>query len=205
MSSQGLIAGIILAGGRSSRMGRDKALTPLAGRPMIAHVLERLRPQIDFAIISANGDSARFDGLGAPVIGDKDPNAFAGPLAGISAALAFARNRQATLLASAPCDAPFLPVNLVARLREALEAANASAAVPRYAGEIEPMFGLWRVSMHEEIESTLTRGEDSPRALLKRCGAAVVDFAGQSAGNPFENINDFAALAAAEVRLASRC
>jgi molybdopterin-guanine dinucleotide biosynthesis protein A len=170
---------------------------------MIAHVLERLRPQVDFAIISANGDSARFGGLDALVVGDKDPNAFAGPLAGIMSAMALAHTRRATLLASAPCDAPFLPIDLVARLRAALDATNSPAAAPRYAGEIEPMFGLWRVSMQEEIEAALARGEDSPRALLRRCGAVLVDFPRRSAGGPFENINDAAALAAAELRLAS--
>jgi molybdopterin-guanine dinucleotide biosynthesis protein A len=171
---------------------------------LVAHALERLRPQVDFAMISANGDSARFGGLGAPVVGDKNSYAFAGPLAGISAALAFAQARQATLLASAPCDAPFLPADMVALLREALDATHSSASVPRYAGEIEPMFGLWRVSMREEIDSALARGEDSARGLLKRCGAAVVDFAEQSEGSPFENINDSAALAAAEFRIAAR-
>jgi len=204
MSGRQPIAGIILAGGRSSRMRADKALTPLAGRPLIAHVLARLGPQVDFVAINANGDPGRFDGLGAPIVADPDPGAFAGPLAGLSAAMAFARARGAALLASAPCDAPSLPADLVTRLRRALDETGASAAAARYAGQIEPMFALWRVTMQERIDAALALGEASPRQLLARCGAASVDFDDAGGENPFENINDSADLAAAEARLAAR-
>ena len=203
MTSPPLIAGVILAGGRSLRMRADKALTPLAGRPLIAHVLARLRPQVDFLAINANGDRARFDGLGAPVVADADPRAFAGPLAGIAAAMAFAHAQGAALLASAPCDAPFLPTDLAARLGLALERTGAPAAAARYGGRIEPMFGVWRVTLQERIAAALAQGEASPRELLARCGAAIVDFDDSGAGNPFDNINDANALALAEARLAA--
>jgi molybdenum cofactor guanylyltransferase len=198
------VAGVILAGGRSSRMQADKAFAPLAGRPLIAHVLARLRPQVDFVIINANGGAARFDGMGALVVADADPSGFAGPLAGLSAAMALARANGVAVLASAPCDAPFLPDDLVERLRRGLEETGAPAAVAGYAGELEPMFCLWRASMQAPIDAALAQGEASPRKLLARCGAAVVAFNDDRPGNPFENINDAQALAAAENRLARR-
>jgi molybdenum cofactor guanylyltransferase len=203
MSPHERIAGVVLAGGKSSRMRADKPLTLLAGRPLIAHVVARLRPQVDFLVINANGDHARFEALGAPVVPDLDRTAFAGPLAGVGAAMAFALTRGAKLLASAPCDAPFLPADLVERLRRAMDEAKAPAAVVRYAGELEPMFCLWRATVSGEIDAALSRGEASPRKLLARCGAAIVDFEDAGAANPFENINDAEALAAAEARLAT--
>ena len=183
-------------------MRADKALTPLAGQPLIAHVAARLRPQVDFLIVNANGDAARFAGLGAPVVADLDPLAFAGPLAGIAAAMAFAQAQGATLLATAPCDAPFLPADLVARLRRGMDAAGAPAAVARYAGELEPMFCLWSAALTAQIGAALAQGEASPRGLLARCGATIVDFEAAEGGNPFDNINDADGLAAAESRLA---
>jgi molybdenum cofactor guanylyltransferase len=203
MNSYEPIIGVILAGGRSSRMQADKALTLLAAQPLIAHVLARLRPQVDGLVINANGDAARFDALGAPVVADRDPCAFEGPLAGVSAAMSFARTHGAALLASAPCDAPFLPPDLVARLRRMLVASDASAAVARYAGQLEPMFCLWRVAMQERIDEALALGESSPRKLLARCGAAIVDFDDSDELAPFQNINDPETLAAAEARLAA--
>ena len=80
----------------------------------------------------------------------------------------------------------------------------APAAVARYAGELEPMFCLWRAAMNSQIGAALARGEASPRGLLARCGAAIVDFDAAEGGNPFDNINDADGLAAAEARLAAR-
>ena len=195
------IAGIILAGGRSSRMRVDKALTPLAGRPLIAHVVERLRPQVDFLVISANGDAGRFAAFDAPVVADADPLAYAGPLAGVCAAMALASSRGVELVATAPCDAPFLPADLVARLLATLERTGAPAAAARRAGRIEPLFALWRVAAQGAIDEALARGDASPRALLIHCGAAFADF--EEGANSFDNFNDPAALAAAEARLAA--
>ena len=195
------IAGVILAGGRSSRMREDKALTPLAGRPLIAHVVERLRPQVDFLIISGNGDPGRFDAFDAPVVADADPLAYSGPLAGVRAAMALASSRGAALLASAPCDAPFLPANLVARLFETLERTGAPAAAARRADQIEPLFAVWRVATASSIDEALARGDAGPRALLIHCGAAFAEF--DECADAFDNVNDSAALAAAEARLAA--
>jgi molybdenum cofactor guanylyltransferase len=109
------IAGVVLAGGRSSRMGVEKALVDFAGRPMLAHVLARFAPQVMALAINANGDPARFAAFGAPVIADLAPDQ-PGPLAGIAAALAWAQAHGCSRVATVPCDAPFLPRDLVARL-----------------------------------------------------------------------------------------
>ncbi len=114
-------AGVVLAGGRSTRMGVDKALAPLAGRPLVAHVAARFAPQVDALFLNANGDAARFASLGCAIVADAAANAGGGPLAGIAAALRYAQSQGAAWLATAPCDAPFLPLDLVARLAAAAE------------------------------------------------------------------------------------
>ena len=118
MKAREHVVGIILAGGKSSRMGGgDKCLLPLAGRPILAHVIERLKPQVAELIVSANGDPARFSAFGLPVVGDR-VGGYAGPLAGTLAGLEWARtNRPESRFAiAAASDTPFLPANLVDRL-----------------------------------------------------------------------------------------
>ncbi len=110
--------GILLAGGKSSRMGSgDKCLLPLGGRPILAHVIERLKPQVAELIINANGDPARFSDFGLPVVADR-LGGYAGPLAGVVAGLEWTRtNRpQSRFAITAASDTPFLPLDLVDRL-----------------------------------------------------------------------------------------
>jgi molybdopterin-guanine dinucleotide biosynthesis protein A len=192
---------VVLAGGRSTRMGAEKALLPLAGRPLIAHVVERLRPQVAELFISANGDPARFRDFVCAVVADEAGADDAGPLRGVAAAIAFARRRGFSLLATAPCDAPFLPRDIVARLAAAMLAADAPVAVAEGAGGLEPMFALWRQSAAGEIAAELARGEASPRAAMARLGAARVLFAASEGGDPFANLNAPADFAAAAARL----
>ena len=166
-------------------MGAENALLPLAGRPLIAHVVERLRPQVAELIISANGEAARFASLDCAVVAD----------------LAFARRRGFSLLATAPCDAPFLPRDLVARLAAAIAASGAPVAVAQSARGLEPMFALWRESAAGEIAAEFTRGEASPRAVMARLGAAPVFFAPVGGEDPFANLNTREDFAVAEARL----
>ena len=118
--------GVILAGGRSSRFGADKALALLGGRPMASHVAERLAPQVDAVALNANG-GAVYETLHLAVFGD-GTDAREGPLAGIIASLAYARENGFDSLVTVPCDAPVLCIDLVARLRAARDAACVDCA-----------------------------------------------------------------------------
>ena len=191
-------AGVLLAGGQSTRMGVDKALAPLARRPLIAHAVARLAPQVDALFVNANGDSARFDGMGLAVVADAAEGPGAGPLAGIAAALNYARPLGAEWLATAPCDAPFLPLDLVARLAAAIGDSGAPLAVAANARGLEPMFALWSTALAREVEAALAAGEGGPRGLMARLGAAQAFFADADA---FANLNTPEDFAAAEARL----
>src|SRR5689334_20428419 len=108
------VTGIILAGGLGRRMGGvDKGLQPLHGQPMVAHVLQRLAPQVAALIINANQNPEQYTTLGAPFAAHIVPDSiagYAGPLAGLQAGLAAART---PLVVTVPCDSPFLPLDLV--------------------------------------------------------------------------------------------
>jgi molybdopterin-guanine dinucleotide biosynthesis protein A len=191
-------AGVVLAGGRSTRMGVDKALSPLAGRPLVAHVAARFAPQVDALFLNTNGDAARFASLRCAIVADAAPNAGGGPLAGVAAALRHAQLLGAAWLATAPCDAPFLPLDLVARLAAATEASGAPLAVAACAGGLEPMFALWSTALAPEAEAALAAGDGGPRGLIARLGAAQALFAEADA---FANLNTPADFAAAAARL----
>ena len=136
------IFGVILAGGESRRMGADKALVPLAGRPMIEWVAERFAPQVEVLSLSANGDSARFAFLGLPVLPD---DARKGPLSGILSGLRWAAPLGATALVSVPCDGPFLPPDLVPRL--CLAAEGGLPAMATSDGDLHPTCAIWPISL----------------------------------------------------------
>ena len=191
-------AGVVLAGGQSTRMGVDKALAPLAGRPLIAHVAARFAPQVDALFVNANGDAARFDGFGLAVVADAAERPGAGPLAGIAAALNYAQWLGAEWLATAPCDAPFLPLDLVARLAAAIEASGAPLAVAASVRGLEPMFALWSTALAREVGSALAKGEGGPRGLMARLDAAQAPF---NDADAFANLNTPEDFAAAEARL----
>lgn len=201
------IAGVILAGGRARRMGGgDKALLPLGGRPILAHVIDRLAPQVDRLAISANGDPARLAGFGLPVLPDAVPG-HPGPLAGVLAGLDWAAAAGAEFMASAAGDSPFFPANLVACLRAAAVAAEtplAMAASPAAgAGGFDrhPTFGLWPVALREDLRAALAAGTRRVSEWTARHGCARAIFHGE--GEPFFNINTPQDLARAEAMLAA--
>jgi molybdopterin-guanine dinucleotide biosynthesis protein A len=151
------IAGVILAGGRSRRMGgADKSFALLAGRPLAAHVIKRLRPQVADLAINANGGPSRFAALGLPVIADTLPD-YPGPLAGMLAGLRWAATRGFGRIATAPVDSPFLPGDLVERLAEA--AKPDVIALARSGGRLHPVFGLFPVGLADDLERFIRRGE----------------------------------------------
>ena len=135
------IAGLVLAGGRSSRMeGTDKALLPLAGKPLVAHVLERLAPAVETIAISANTEPRRFSAFGRPVIGDRLAGQ-RGPLAGIHAGLVWAASAGFDRLVTTATDTPFFPRDLVDRLAASGHPERIALAASQ--GRTHPVFGLW--------------------------------------------------------------
>jgi len=188
------ISGVVLAGGQGRRMGSvDKGLVTLEGRPMVAHVLERLRPQVDEILISANQHRAEYETFGHRVIADAI-GGFAGPLAGLQAALAHA---SFALLATVPCDSPFLPQDLVARLAAALNALQADLAVARTFDQPHPVFALVRRDVTPHLARFLDSGGRKIDAWYATLKTVQVDFNDEA--EAFRNINT-----AEELRQASR-
>ncbi len=181
------ITGVILAGGRGSRMGGvDKGLQPFRGAPMALHVLMRLAPQVGTLMINANQNLAPYEALGVPVWPD-ELQGFAGPLAGLQTAL----NRCETdYLVTAPCDSPFLPADLVMRLSNALATRDADLAVA-VTGEGEakqphPVFCLMKASLLPHLTLFLQNGGRKIDNWYASLAVAEVYFPDEAA---FRNIN----------------
>lgn len=178
------ITGVILAGGLGRRMGGiDKGLQELRGRPMVQWVVERLAPQVDELLINANQNGERYAAFGHRVVPDQIPD-FAGPLAGLHAALSAAAH---PLVATAPCDSPFLPSNLIDRLHAALIAENADLSVARTFDQAHPVFCLCKREVLPHLTGFLESGGrkiDRWYSTLK-----VVEVAFDDQAEAFENIN----------------
>ncbi len=195
---RGSITGVLLAGGQSRRMfagqsaGGDKGLLALAGLPMLGHVIARLRPQVGGMVINANGDPARFASFKLPVAPDTITG-HVGPLAGVLAGMVWsAMNRpQATHIATVSTDAPFVPRDLVARLAQVL--ASNPIALASSGGELQPVIGLWPVSLAGDLEGALKDGVRKVLAWTDRHGTTAVEFPFIQMGgrtiDPFFNAN----------------
>src|SRR6202789_4411347 len=147
------VPGVVLAGGLARRMGGgDKPLREIGGRTILARVIARLGPQCERLLLSANGDPLRFASFGLPVVAD-GVKQHPGPLAGILAGLDWAAAHQpnAQWIVSAPGDCPFLPRDLVARLRQAVSAQGAELAVAASQGRAPPVIGLWKVGLRDAL------------------------------------------------------
>jgi len=179
-----VVTGIVLAGGQGRRMGGvDKGLVELDGKPMVQHVIERLSPQVDGLVINANQNAERYAAFGYPVIGDAFTG-FAGPLAGLHAGMSAA---DTPLVATVPCDSPFLPRDLVRRLHDALHEANAELAVARTHDQPHPVFCLARRALRAHLETYLQGGGrkiDAWYASLR-----TIDVAFDDEADAFRNIN----------------
>jgi molybdenum cofactor guanylyltransferase len=184
------VTGLILAGGMGRRMGGvDKGLTLLDGRPLAAHVIERLAPQVGTLLINANRNPEAYRAYGYPVLADRI-DGFVGPLAGLHAGLAACAT---PLLVSSPCDSPFLPLDLVARLHEALHRADSQLAVPRTSDGLQPAFALVRREVLADLAAYLDAGGRRMQAWFQQLRLATVDFPDDAA---FGNINTPEELAA---------
>jgi molybdenum cofactor guanylyltransferase len=197
--------GLLLAGGQSRRMGGgDKALRRLGGRTLLERVIERLRPQVAALVLNANGDPARFAGLGLPVVADSVPD-FAGPLAGVLAGLDWAAAHQpnCAFVASVATDAPFFPTDLVARLIQTLTESGADLACAASGGRAHPVFGLWPVRLRGDLRHALvTEGVRKVDVWTGRYRLATEAFP-TDPFDPFFNANRPEDLAAAAELLAA--
>jgi molybdopterin-guanine dinucleotide biosynthesis protein A len=178
------VTGIVLAGGQGRRMGGvDKGLQLLDGRPMVAWSIARLAPQVETVIVNANQNLDAYRAFGHPVVSDA-VGGFAGPLAGLHAGL------QAThtpLAVTVPCDSPYLPTDLVARLHAALEAKRAELAVAKTGTQPHPVFCLVRRSVRPHLEAFLQGGGRKIDAWYASLAVVEVSFDDQP--EAFSNIN----------------
>ncbi|MGE6101282.1 molybdenum cofactor guanylyltransferase MobA [Aeromonas salmonicida] len=188
------VSAVILAGGRATRMGgEDKGWVKLAGRPLIDHVLDRLRPQVDEVLINANRSQDSYQAL-ATVISDNNPD-YLGPLAGMQAGLAAARHDWVLFV---PCDGPALPHDLMSRFRAALTP-DTELVVAHDGDWLQPVVALLHKSLLPSLTLALAEGERKIDIWFARHRMAVVNFADQP--DAFINLNSPAELAAYEARL----
>lgn len=190
---------MILAGGRATRMGGgDKPLLPLHGRPLLAHIVERLGPLATPVALNANGNPARFAAFGLPVFPDPVPG-HPGPLAGILAAMRWAASLGAPLVLTVAGDTPFIPTDLATRLAAA--SGGEHPVVAASATGLHPVIGLWPAKLAGQLADALATGEHKVGAWATAQGAIPVMFAG-GPPDPFANLNAPADLADAEAWLA---
>lgn len=153
-------AAVVLAGGHSKRMGgADKALVAVAGKSLLARVIERINPQVERLVLSANGDPSRFAKFGIPVVPDTVDGV--GPLAGLHAGMRWSETNlpEARFVASVAADMPFIPTDLVARLAEGCGRDENTVALAASPAGTHPICGLWPVALAEGLERLLRSGE----------------------------------------------
>jgi molybdopterin-guanine dinucleotide biosynthesis protein A len=198
------VPGVVLAGGLARRMGGgDKPLREIGGHTILARVIARLEPQCKGLVLSANSDPRRFASFGLPVIADgvkQHPGPLAGILTGLDWAAAHRPNAQWNL--SAPGDCPFLPRDLVVRLRQAVSEESAELAVAASQGRPHPVIGLWKVALREALRQALSvEGLRKVQGWTARYRVATV-FWPTDPVDPFFSVNTVEDLAEAE-RLAA--
>jgi molybdopterin-guanine dinucleotide biosynthesis protein A len=172
----------------------EKGLEPLAGRPLIAHVIARIAPQVAALAINANSAAAGYAAFGLPLVGDPLPDR-PGPLAGVLAGLTWAADGD--WLLTVPCDAPFLPADLVARLLGV--AGQAEVVCAGSGGRLHPVCALWRPALAPAIRDALAAGRHGVEAFVRGRNLAVAAFADDP--DPFLNVNTREDLARAASRL----
>lgn len=185
--------GVILAGGQATRMGGgDKCLLTLGRRTLLDLIVERLGPQCEGLVLNANGDPARFEQFGLPVVADSIPG-FAGPLAGVLAGMDYAAAQGFDTIVTAAGDTPLLPLDLVARLQKARDEEGTPLAMamtpdPERGLSRHPTFGLWPVSLRDDLRAAIKAGTSKVVAWTgpHGCAKAVFDIL---PFDPFFNVN----------------
>ncbi|MFZ5673349.1 MAG: molybdenum cofactor guanylyltransferase MobA [Pseudomonadota bacterium] len=185
MIETGDIAGCILAGGQSRRMGEDKARLDLGGTPLFAQVLARLAPQVGRVVVNRHDAASPLDIKGLPLVTDA-PGDHRGPLAGILAALGWARANGIGWIATVAVDTPFFPRDLVRRLIAAVD--GKEIAVAGSGGRLHPVFGLWKTTLAPALADHLAGNRRSVHDWVLARGAGVAEWPSRPY-DPFFNIN----------------
>ena len=187
MNQDPQVTAVILAGGMGRRMGgKDKGLVALEGRPLIAHVIDTVAPQVSHILLNANRNGDDYAQFGYPVIAD-DLEGFQGPLAGILAAM---QHAVTPLLLVVPCDAPQLPQDLVLRLSTTMRSKDAQIAVAHDGERLQPVHALLACSLASDLEDWLKAGERKIDGWYARHDMASVDFSDHK--DSFLNVNTLA-------------
>ncbi|MEL6167067.1 MAG: molybdenum cofactor guanylyltransferase MobA [Pseudomonadota bacterium] len=196
---------IILAGGKARRMGGgDKSLLDLDGRPILAHVIDRLASQANPIVLNANGPKGRFDEFDLLVLEDSVPD-WPGPLAGVLAGLDWAAQNGANAIVTVAADTPFFPRDLVDRLRSESDGIAPVLAASGALGETanrHPTFGLWTTTLRDDLRHALADGVRKIVAWADRHNARTARFDAPADLDPFFNVNTPADLEIARQRLA---
>ena len=188
--------GVILAGGRATRMGgRDKGLLQLAGKPMVEWVMAALKPQVADIIINANRNLDAYAAYGYRVVSDK-LHGFCGPLAGIASSM---ESASTPYIVTTPCDSPLAPLDLAHRLYQALHVNRAEISVAHNGERLQPVFALLTCTLSNSLLSYLEAGERKIDTWYSRHKLAIVDFS--DSVDAFININTPAEIQAVESRL----
>ncbi len=196
------VLGVILAGGRGRRFGGlNKAMLTLAGRPLLAHVIDRLRPQVEALLLNGDPENACYRPFGLRICADRPGAAPAtGPLAGLAAVFASVAGEgtPVPLLLSVPVDTPFLPIDLAPHLASSLAASKADVAFAASNGRDHPIVALWTRQARQRTAALLSEDPHlSLHAVMERLQGVRVDFPGEPI-DPFLNINGPEDLAAAQ-------
>lgn len=190
------VTAVILAGGRAQRMGgQDKALQLLAGRPLMAHVISALRPQVDTILINSNRPAGDYRQFGLPVIPDSLPD-HPGPLAGLLSALQVC---DSELILAVPCDTPLLPSDLVARMRQALEQDHADVCSISADGHLHAAIILTRHNRQAALREYLASGQRKVQDWLRSQRLAIADYS--DGAEHFINVNSSEELQQLEQRM----
>ena len=194
------VSAVLLAGGQAQRMGGvDKCLQLLGGKTLLAHVLERIGPQVGPILLNANGDPERFETYGLPVVADV-VSGFVGPLAGILTGLRWTKENADACkwMVSVPTDAPFIPTDLVSSLMSGIEEYGCEIACAVSCGRTHPVVGIWPVTLADALERALVN-EDIRKIdrWTARYHLVEVGFPADNV-DPFFNANRLEDLAEAE-------
>jgi molybdenum cofactor guanylyltransferase len=192
MISKSEIGGVILAGGKASRMGfRDKALEHLHSRPLLEYVIDKAAPQVEHLILSVNHNIERYQAFELPIVSDRTTN-YGGPLLGILSAMHWFAgthtDKGIRYLACFPGDAPEFPEDVVDRLALELDKKSAAITYIYHRDQIQPLFSLWRLDLIEKIEEAVVDGLFGPKLLFGSLNAVAVNCDDNSPG-AFCNIN----------------